>query len=133
MIKLKIIILPFIFIFSSCTNLQDKPVSTISYNSGQITRADIDSALKSRLITSNARISKVGNNQLLHAQVDLENLKSFSIPVRYKFYWIIEGGSIDSTSTWKNDTVSGGQTITLSDIASDPRAIDYKMEIKRLK
>ena len=119
---------------SGCSNLENKPVSTISVRSGIVTRTDVDNALKRRVKTSTARVSKVGSRDLLHAQVDLTNIKSFSIPVRYKFYWIMPDGSIDSTSSpWKNDTISGGQTITLTGIANDPRAADFKLEIKQLK
>ena len=117
-----------------CSSLENRPVSTIKYNNGNISRSDIDTALERRLKVSAGRTSRVGQKNLLHAQIDIENVKSFSVPIRYKFYWVLSDGSIDdSSSNWKNDTVSGGQTITLSDIASDSRVNDFKIEIRRLK
>ncbi|MBT5691651.1 MAG: YcfL family protein [Opitutae bacterium] len=116
-----------------CSNLQDKPFSTIYYNQGNISRTDSERSMEKRIKTISATTSRVGNN-LLHAQVKLQNVKSYSIPIRYKFSWIIDNGTIDDTSsTWKNDTISGGQTITLSDIATDSKTNDFKLELKPLK
>jgi uncharacterized protein YcfL len=67
----------------------------------------------------------------LVAQVEIQNSSIHPIRFNYKFDWLDESGSLDSSSsTWKRSSLNGNQIISVRDV--DPRATasDFRVLFK---
>lgn len=75
--------------------------------------------------------STVSGN-LLKIQATVENLRSSTRNVGYKFEWIAQDGmAIDSPNEgWKSLTLMGRETTTISTVAVSPRAVDFKLKFR---
>lgn len=72
------------------------------------------------------------SGNLLKIQATVENLKSSTRSVGYKFEWIAQDGmAIDSPNeTWKTLMLQGRETTTISTVAVSPRAVDFKLKFR---
>lgn len=108
-------------LFSSCATYNKSPVATYENNGledgsmSQLTNTDS----KTRAIKVINSSKKIVNGNLV-AQVEIQNSSVYPIRFNYKFDWLDESGSLDSSSSsWKKSSVNGNQIISISDI--DPR------------
>ncbi len=70
---------------------------------------------------------------LLQAQVDLYNTWITEQNVKYKWEWIDAAGNVlpNATSTWVGMNIAAKQTTTLTAIAPSPRAVDFRLQLRR--
>ena len=74
---------------------------------------------KTRAIKVINSSKKVVSGNLV-AKVEIQNSSVHPIRFNYKFDWLDESGSLDSSSSsWKKSSINGNQIISISDI--DPR------------
>jgi uncharacterized protein YcfL len=78
------------------------------------------------------RTSRVAGD-LLQAQVDLYNTWITEQDVKYKWEWIDAAGNVlpNATSTWAGINIAAKQTYTLTAVAPSPRAVDFRLQIRR--
>ena len=70
-------------------------------------------------------------NGNLVAKVEIQNSSVHPIHFNYKFDWLDETGSLDSSSSfWRKSSINGNQIISISDI--DPRgtATEFRVLFK---
>ncbi len=75
--------------------------------------------------------AKVSGN-LLKIQATVENLKNNARHLNYKFEWVdADGMSIDSPNeTWKGLALQGRESITISTVSINPRAVDFRLKFR---
>jgi uncharacterized protein YcfL len=94
-----------------------------------------------RVITDNTlagAIRVVSINQttvsgnLLKLQATVENLKSSTRTLNYKFDWVDRDGIALSspTDTWKSIRLLGRETRTITAVAVSPRAVDFTLKLR---
>ena len=120
------------FITSSCATYNKSHVATYD-NAGsdgtsvnQIVNAD----KKTRPIKVLRSSKKLVDGKLM-AQVEIKNSSTHPIQFNYKFDWLDESGSLDSSSsTWNRSSLNGNQIISIKDV--DPRgtASDFRVLFK---
>ncbi len=73
------------------------------------------------------------SGDLTRVQVRLQNNLRRDRTVQYRFEWYdAEDMFVDSpTSVWRVRTLKGGETIALSDVAPNPRAVDFVLKLQR--
>lgn len=72
------------------------------------------------------------SGNLLKIQATVENLKSSTRTVNYKFEWVDQDGmSIGSPNeVWKSLTLQGRETQTISTVAISPKAVDFRLKFR---
>jgi uncharacterized protein YcfL len=72
------------------------------------------------------------STDLLKIQVDVYNSQSEPAQFNYKFEWIDQDGIIVDTplSIWKTQTIQGGEVISLTAVAPNPRATDFRLKMQ---
>ncbi len=72
------------------------------------------------------------SGNLLKVQATVENLKSKTRTLNYKFEWVDESGmAVDSPNeTWKAILLQGRETQTISTVAISPRAVDFRLKFR---
>ena len=105
------------------------PQATPSYVADQ--RVITDSTLARKLATVSVNEAKVSGN-LLKIQVTLENLSSRPQAFTYKFDWIADDGMELSgpTGGWKQIQLEGREVRAISSIATNPRAVDFRLKVR---
>lgn len=90
-----------------------------------------DSSLARALAITQVNESVVGEN-LLRVQVVLENRRSVSRAVRYRFEWVGEDGMMLSSPTggWRTITLRGRESGAVSATATNPRAVDFVLKLQ---
>ena len=94
-----------------------------------------------RVITDNTLAGKVRvvslnqatvSGNLLKVQATVENLKNKQVTVNYKFEWIDQDGMALNTAneTWKSLPLQGRESTTISTVAVNPRAVDFKLKFR---
>lgn len=75
--------------------------------------------------------SRVSGN-LLKVQVTLQNKSSRPQSLSYKFDFIAEDGMEISAPTggWKQIQLEGGETRSISSVATSPKAADFRLKLK---
>lgn len=103
--------------------------ATPSYVADQ--RIVTDSTLARKLATVSVNESKVSGN-LLKIQVTLRNLSSKPQTFLYKFDWIADDGMELSgpTGGWKTIQLEGKEERSISSIATNPRAVDFRFKAR---
>lgn len=72
------------------------------------------------------------SGNLLKIQATVENLKSSTRTVNYKFEWVDQDGmSVGSPNeTWKSLTLQGRESQTISTVAISPKAVDFRLKFR---
>lgn len=72
------------------------------------------------------------SGNLLKIQATVENLKNSQRRLNYKFEWIdVDGMAIDSPNeVWKSQLFQGRETLTLSTVSINPRAVDFRLKFR---
>jgi uncharacterized protein YcfL len=70
---------------------------------------------------------------VLEAQVDVANDDRFPRGFSYRFAWLNERGNVIESpmSVWKATHVQAGGIITISSVAPDMSATDFRLEVRR--
>ena len=94
-------------------------------------RVVTDNSLAATFRVASVNQATVSGN-LLKVQVAVENMKSSTKALSYKFEWVDASGmSIDSPNeTWKQVRSQPRETITLSTVSINPRAVDFVLKLK---
>ncbi|HWL16992.1 MAG TPA: YcfL family protein [Opitutus sp.] len=94
-------------------------------------RVVTDNSLAATFRVASVNQATVSGN-LLKVQVAVENMKSSTKALSYKFEWVDASGmSIDSPNeTWKQVRIQPRETITLSTVSINPRAVDFVLKLK---
>lgn len=90
-----------------------------------------DASLARALSVVQVNESVVGEN-LIKVQVVLENKRSISRAIRYRFEWVAEDGMMLSSPTggWRTITLRGRETGAVSATATNPRAVDFILKLQ---
>lgn len=114
----------------SCAPYNKNPVTTFTPNEDG--GANVVSGNRSKLKNVNiTRSFKQKVNGKLLAKVEVDNTSSSPTVFMYKFDWIQEDGSIDSSfSTWQTATISGKEVKTLQDVNVRGGATDFRILLK---
>lgn len=72
------------------------------------------------------------SGNLLKIQATVENLKSSTRTVNYKFEWVDQDGmAVNSANeTWKSLTLQGRETSTISTVSISPKAVDFRLKFR---
>lgn len=72
------------------------------------------------------------SGNLLKVQANIENLKNKARTLNYKFEWVDQDGmAIDSPNeTWKIIKLQGRETGSISTVAINPRAVDFRLKFR---
>jgi len=91
----------------------------------------IDEALKKVCEVTDRNFVFVGD--ILSARVSLVNKSNKTLHFQYKFSWLDENGiEIDPDSeAWTPSIIYGGETKTLQGVAPNPRAREFKIQIRK--
>ena len=123
--------------FTGCaTNVNSveraQPLAETNYISDKRVVTDNTLARTVRVVSVNQ--STVSGN-LLKIQATLENLKSNPRTILYKFEWVDQSGMalVSPTDSWKSLTVQGRDTVTVSTVATSPRAADFTLKLMERK
>lgn len=72
------------------------------------------------------------SGNLLKIQATVENLKSSTRTLNYKFEWVdVDGMALDSSNeTWKALRLQGRETATINTVSVNPRAVDFRLKFR---
>jgi uncharacterized protein YcfL len=75
------------------------------------------------------------SGDILKIQVDITNLRTKSTSFNYKFEWYDPQAMLIDTplSGWQSQTIEGRETVTLTGIAPNPTAKDFKLKLQQSK
>lgn len=121
-------------LFAGCaTNVNTveraQPQATANYIADKRVITDNTLANTFRVLAINQ--TTVSGN-LLKLQATVENLRSSTRTLNYKFEWIDKDGmAIDSPNeTWKTMLFEGRETKTISTVSINPRAVDFTLKLR---
>lgn len=94
-------------------------------------RVITDNTLAGTIRVVSINQSTVSGN-LLKIQATVQNQRNKTKTVSYKFEWVAQDGmAIDSPNeTWKQLTLQGRETQTISTVAINPRAVDFILKFR---
>ncbi|MDR1281764.1 MAG: YcfL family protein [Opitutaceae bacterium] len=103
--------------------------STPSYVNDQ--RIITDSTLARALAVRSINEGYASGN-LLQIQATVENLKNGPKSFRYKFDWISGTGMAVGDTGWRQLNLRGRETSAVSAIATNPRAVDFRLKFEEM-
>lgn len=108
------------------------PVGQANYVDDKRVQTDLTLRRGARIISVN---ESVAPGDLLKIQVTLHNNRSRSKRIAYKFEWFdLDGMMVDTVmSTWQVKTIQGGEDLTLTGIAPNNRAKDFRIKIQEAR
>jgi len=120
--------------FSGCAtnvNTYERAESNATPNYVADKRVITDNTLAGTFRVVSINQGTVSGN-LLKVQATVENLKSKTRTLNYKFEWIDENGmAVDSPNeTWKAILLQGRETQTISTVAITPKAVDFRLKFR---
>lgn len=73
----------------------------------------------------------VVSGNLKKVQVTVENAKDNARVINYKFEWTNEDGMATGgvTETWKTLPLAGRETVSISAVATSPKAVDFTLKL----
>ena len=97
-------------------------------------RVEFQGDLKDVLIVDGVKQSKV-NEDLLKAEVRLQNLKDKEINLSYKIEWLDQYGMIinDSSLVWFPLLIRGGDTVAVQTVSTTSKAKNFYFKVQRAK
>jgi uncharacterized protein YcfL len=76
-------------------------------------------------------IETVVSGDLRKVQVTVTNNRSVARNFNYRFEWYDQDGMLVRTpGPWKNQRIQGRETVPLSDVAPNPRAVDFILKLQ---
>jgi uncharacterized protein YcfL len=119
-------------LISSCATYNKSPVATYQENDSEDGSMDqltnTDQKTKAIKIINSSKKLLNGN---LVAKVEIQNSSVHPIRFNYKFDWLDETGSLDSTSSfWRKSSINGNQIISISDIDTRGSATEFRVLFK---
>ena len=127
------LLITLLFGLCSCAPYNKNPVTTLAPNED----GGVNVVSGNRSKVKNVNITRSFNQEVngkLIAKVEVENTSSSPTVFMYKFDWIQEDGSIDSSSsTWQTATISGKEVKTLQDVNVRGGATDFRILLKKSK
>jgi len=112
-------------------------VNTVSRSESQATPAMVSDKRVITDVSLGKAIRIVGVNEaavsgnLKKVQVTIENAKNNARVVNYKFEWTNQDGMSTGgvTETWKTLPLAGRETVTISSVATSPKAVDFTLKL----
>ena len=97
-------------------------------------RVEFKGDLKDVLIVDGVKQSKV-NEDLLKAEVRLQNFKDKEINLSYKIEWLDQYGMIinDSSLVWFPLLIRGGDTVAVQTVSTTSKAKNFYFKVQRAK
>ena len=97
-------------------------------------RVEFQGDLKDVLIVDGVKQSKV-NEDLLKAEVRLQNLKDKEIYLSYKIEWLDQNGMMirDSSLVWFPLLIRGGESVAVSTVSTTSKAKNFHLKVQRAK
>ena len=97
-------------------------------------RVEFQGDLKDVLIVAGVKQSKV-NEDLLKAEVRLQNLKDKEINLSYKIEWLDQDGMMisDSSLVWFPLLIRGGETVAVQTVSTTSKATNFHLKVQRAK
>ena len=95
-------------------------------------KVDFQGDLTDIFIITKAVQGQVSEN-LLKAQVGIKNIGKKNIRFNYKWEWLDEQGFViqDSSLVWVPGMARSGEEISLQNVSTTPKAINFKLKIQR--
>ena len=126
------------FFFSSC--VKNKVHSTSKENPDDqslepvMKRVEFQGDLKDVLLVAGVKQSKV-NEDLLKAEVRLQNLKDKEINLSYKIEWLDQNGMMikDSSLVWFPLLIRGGESVAVQTVSTTSKAKNFHLKVQRAK
>ena len=126
------------FFFSSC--VKNKVHSTSKENPDDqslepvMKRVEFQGDLKDVLLVAGVKQSKV-NEDLLKAEVRLQNLKDKEINLSYKIEWLDQNGMMikDSSLVWFPLLIKGGESVAVQTVSTTTKAKNFHLKVQRAK
>lgn len=126
------------FFFSSCA--KNKVHSTSKENPDDqslepvMKRVEFQGDLKDVLLVAGVKQSKV-NEDLLKAEVRLQNLKDKEINLSYKIEWLDQNGMMikDSSLVWFPLLIRGGESVAVQTVSTTTKAKNFHLKVQRAK
>ena len=126
------------FFFSSCA--KNKVHSTSKENPDDqslepvMKRVEFQGDLKDVLLVAGVKQSKV-NEDLLKAEVRLQNLKDKEINLSYKIEWLDQDGMMvkDSSLVWFPLLIRGGESVAVQTVSTTTKAKNFHLKVQRAK
>ena len=97
-------------------------------------RVEFQGDLKDVLIVAGVKQSKV-NEDLLKAEVRLQNLKDKEINLSYKIEWLDQDGMMinDSSLVWFSLLIRGGESVAVQTVSTTSKAKNFHLKVQRAK
>ena len=97
-------------------------------------RVEFQGDLKDVLIVVGVKQSKV-NEDLLKAEVRLQNLKDKEINLAYKIEWLDQDGMMinDSSLVWFPLLIRGGESVAVQTVSTTSKAKNFHLKVQRAK
>ena len=97
-------------------------------------RVEFQGDLKDVLIVAGVKQSKV-NEDLLKAEVRLQNLKDKEINLAYKIEWHDQDGMMinDSSLVWFSLLIRGGESVAVQTVSTTSKAKNFHLKVQRAK
>ena len=97
-------------------------------------RVEFQGDLKDVLIVAGVKQSKV-NEDLLKAEVRLQNLKDKEINLAYKIEWLDQDGMMinDSSLVWFSLLIRGGESVAVQTVSTTSKAKNFHLKVQRAK
>ena len=127
------LLITLLFSLCACAPYNKNPVTTLAPNEDGGVNVVSGNRSKVKNVNITRSFSQEVNGKLL-AKVEVENTSSSPTVFMYKFDWIQEDGSLDSSSsTWQTATISGKEVKTLQDVNVRGGATDFRILLKKSK
>ena len=97
-------------------------------------RVEFQGDLKDVLLVAGVKQSKV-NEDLLKAEVRLENLKDKEVNLSYKIEWLDQDGMMikDSSLVWFPLLIRGGESVAVQTVSTTSNAKNFHLKVQRAK
>ena len=97
-------------------------------------RVEFQGDLKDVLLVAGVKQSKV-NEDLLKAEVRLQNLKDKEINLSYKIEWLDQNGMMikDSSLVWFPLLIRGGESVAVQTVSTTTKAKNFHLKVQRAK
>jgi uncharacterized protein YcfL len=97
-------------------------------------RVEFQGDLKDVLIVAGVKQSKV-NEDLLKAEVRLQNLKDKEVNLAYKIEWLDQDGMMinDSSLVWFSLLIRGGESVAVQTVSTTSKAKNFHLKVQRAK
>jgi len=130
-----------LFIFSSAVFLMSgcsEPVNTVERASpmGNPSYVDDMRVVRDQGLDRTIMIQSVNQStvsgDMLKVQVNLRNTSRYGKTLRYTFEWYdLDGMQVTSaTDVWKVRNIIGGESFSISAVAPNPRAVDFRLKLR---